>query len=111
MLFEQKVLFKGAMALYYMNKPGGFKCPSCAWPDPAPGHTDPLVFCENGAKALAFEATAKRVTPEFLLSIQYPNLLNSQTTGLNSKVALPTRWYTTPRVTIMYLLTGKTHLH
>jgi anaerobic selenocysteine-containing dehydrogenase len=64
-LLEQKVLFKGAMALYYMNKPGGFKCPSCAWPDPAPGHGDSLVFCENGAKALAFEATAKRVTPEF----------------------------------------------
>src|SRR5271155_2595799 len=64
-LLEQKVLFKGAMALYYMNKPGGFKCSSCAWPDPSPGHGDSLVFCENGAKALAFEATAKRVTPEF----------------------------------------------
>ena len=64
-LWEQKVLFKGAAALYYMNKPGGFKCPSCAWPDPTPGHADPLVFCENGAKALAWEATAKRVTPEF----------------------------------------------
>jgi len=63
-LLEQKVLFKGAVALFKMNKPGGFKCPSCAWPDPAPG-TDPLVFCENGAKALAWEATAKRVTPEF----------------------------------------------
>ncbi len=55
-LWEQNVLFKGAAALYYMNKPGGFKCPSCAWPDPAPWHADPLVFCENGAKALAWEA-------------------------------------------------------
>jgi molybdopterin-dependent oxidoreductase alpha subunit len=64
-LLEQRVLFKGGAALYFMNKPGGFKCPSCAWPDPAPGHADPLVFCENGAKALAWEATAKRVTPEF----------------------------------------------
>jgi molybdopterin-dependent oxidoreductase alpha subunit len=64
-LLEQKVLFKGARALYHMNKPGGFKCPSCAWPDPAPGRGESLVFCENGAKALAFEATARRVTPEF----------------------------------------------
>ena len=64
-LLEQHVLLKGGAALCYMNKPGGFKCPSCAWPDPAPGRADPLEFCENGAKALAWEATAKRVTPEF----------------------------------------------
>ena len=43
-LLEQQVLFKGAAALYSMNKPGGFKCPSCAWPDPAPERADPLVI-------------------------------------------------------------------
>ena len=64
-LMEQKVLFKGALALYHMNKPGGFKCSSCAWPDPSPEHADPLVICENGAKAVAWEITAKRATPEF----------------------------------------------
>ena len=52
-LLEQRVLFKGAMTLYHMNKPGGFKCSSCAWPDPSAEHADPLVICENGAKALA----------------------------------------------------------
>lgn len=40
-LLKQKVLFKGAAALFRMNKPGGFKCPSCAWPDPSPKHADP----------------------------------------------------------------------
>jgi hypothetical protein len=70
-LLEQKVLFKGAMALYYMTKPGSFKCSSCAWPDPSPEHADPLVICENGAKALAWETTAKRVPPgNFWPSIQ-----------------------------------------
>jgi molybdopterin-dependent oxidoreductase alpha subunit len=64
-LLEQKVLFKGAWALYRMNKPGGFKCSSCAWPDPSPEHADPLVICENGAKAVAWELTANRATPEF----------------------------------------------
>src|SRR5271167_4930467 len=64
-LLEQKVLFKGAAALYRMNKPGGFKCPSCAWPDPKPENADPIVICENGTKALAWELTAKRATPEF----------------------------------------------
>ena len=64
-LLEQKVLFKGARALYHMNKPGGFKCSSCAWPDPLPKDADPIVICENGAKAVAWEITAKRATPEF----------------------------------------------
>ncbi len=64
-LLKQRVLLKGAAALWRMNKPGGFKCPSCAWPDPLPAHADPLVICENGAKALAWEITAKRAAPEF----------------------------------------------
>jgi anaerobic selenocysteine-containing dehydrogenase len=64
-LVEQRVLFRGGTALYYINKPGGFKCPSCAGPDPTPGQAEALVFCENGAKALAWKATARRATHEF----------------------------------------------
>ncbi len=62
-LMEQSVLTKGSRALLAMNQPGGFKCPSCAFPDPDCRKT--LEFCENGAKALAFEATKRRVTREF----------------------------------------------
>ena len=54
---------KGSEALLVMNKPGGFKCPSCAYPDQACGRK--FDFCENGAKALAHEATKFRVTREF----------------------------------------------
>ncbi|HEX3658101.1 MAG TPA: FdhF/YdeP family oxidoreductase [Pirellulales bacterium] len=50
--------------LYSVNKKGGFDCPSCAWPDPD-GHRHPAEFCENGAKAVAWEATEKRVEPAF----------------------------------------------
>ena len=64
-LIEQGVLTKGARELWRMNKPGGFDCPGCGWPDPSPKDGEPLVFCENGAKALAWEATEKRVTPAF----------------------------------------------
>src|ERR1700750_524617 len=46
------------------NKPDGFDCPGCAWPDPE--HTSAFQFCENGAKAVAWESTAKRVGPGFL---------------------------------------------
>jgi molybdopterin-dependent oxidoreductase alpha subunit len=45
------------------NQPTGFDCPGCAWPDPR--HTSSFEFCENGAKAVAWEATSKRATPEF----------------------------------------------
>jgi formate dehydrogenase major subunit len=62
-LMEQSVITKGSRALLSMNQPGGFKCPSCAFPDADCKKT--LEFCENGAKALAFEATKRRVTREF----------------------------------------------
>src|SRR4029434_10648056 len=50
--------------LTVVNQQGGFDCPSCAWPDPD-GHRHVAEFCENGAKAVAWEATSKRVTPDF----------------------------------------------
>ena len=65
-LMQQSVIVKGSRALLSMNQPGGFKCPSCAFPDPVCRQT--LEFCENGAKALAFEATRHRVTREFFAS-------------------------------------------
>ena len=51
--------------LLSMNHVDGFDCPSCAWPDPDPGERKVAEFCENGAKAVAWEATRKRVKPEF----------------------------------------------
>jgi molybdopterin-dependent oxidoreductase alpha subunit len=62
-LREQSVVLKGARALLSMNQPDGFDCPGCAWPDPK--HTSSFEFCENGAKAVAFELTSRRVTREF----------------------------------------------
>ena len=49
--------------LVRVNQPHGFDCPGCAWPDP--GETARAEFCENGAKAVAEEATRKRVDPAF----------------------------------------------
>jgi len=62
-LLVQKIPVKGAVTLSHMNQPDGFDCPGCAWPDPK--HTSSFEFCENGGKAIAWEATAKRCTPEF----------------------------------------------
>jgi molybdopterin-dependent oxidoreductase alpha subunit len=62
-LGKQQILLKGNRALLSMNKPGGFDCPSCAWPDPSKPHI--AEYCENGAKAVAWEATKKRTGPDF----------------------------------------------
>ncbi|HHT0369941.1 TPA: FdhF/YdeP family oxidoreductase [Raoultella planticola] len=52
------------VTLLRTNQPDGFDCPGCAWPDKE--HKSTFQFCENGAKAVTWEATHKRVTPEFL---------------------------------------------
>lgn len=52
-----------ATVLSRQNKPDGFMCVSCAWGKPAQPH--PAEFCENGAKATAWELTKRRVDPEF----------------------------------------------
>lgn len=54
-----------AKSLLAINQVKGFDCMSCAWPDPEPGRRSPAEFCESGAKAVAEEATSRRVTPEF----------------------------------------------
>ncbi|KJK59825.1 FdhF/YdeP family oxidoreductase [Saccharothrix sp. ST-888] len=46
-----------------VNQPDGFDCPGCAWPEPGKTHT--AEFCENGAKAVAEEATERRITADF----------------------------------------------
>ncbi|MBY0610988.1 MAG: FdhF/YdeP family oxidoreductase [Beijerinckiaceae bacterium] len=62
-LLIQGAPVKSAATLSHMNQPQGFDCPGCAWPDPK--HTSSFEFCENGGKAVAWETTSKRCTPEF----------------------------------------------
>src|SRR4051794_2095419 len=60
---EQMGVRRTALTLLRVNQPTGFDCPGCAWPDP--GHTHTAEFCENGAKAVAEEATLRRVDRAF----------------------------------------------
>ncbi|GAA1747801.1 FdhF/YdeP family oxidoreductase [Agromyces humatus] len=54
---------RAARLLLAVNQNGGFDCMSCAWPDPAHRHT--AEFCENGAKAITWEATRSTVARTF----------------------------------------------
>jgi molybdopterin-dependent oxidoreductase alpha subunit len=62
-LKDQMGVGRETSALRRVNQPHGFDCPGCAWPDPA--DTSSFEFCENGAKAVSWEATTKRATPDF----------------------------------------------
>jgi len=61
--FKEMGVERSFHALLKLNQKDGFDCPSCAWPDPDDKRKI-AEFCENGAKAVASEATTKRLTPE-----------------------------------------------
>ncbi|MCX5383078.1 FdhF/YdeP family oxidoreductase [Streptomyces sp. NBC_00083] len=60
---QQMGVSRTARTLLKVNQKDGFDCPGCAWPEGDKRHT--AEFCENGAKAVAEEATLRRVTPDF----------------------------------------------
>ncbi|RZS92156.1 FdhF/YdeP family oxidoreductase [Aquimarina brevivitae] len=62
--FKEMGVVKSLVGLNKMNQKGGFDCPSCAWPDPKK-RSSIAEYCENGAKALAEEATTKYVDRNF----------------------------------------------
>ncbi|HLS48653.1 MAG TPA: molybdopterin-dependent oxidoreductase, partial [Actinomycetaceae bacterium] len=74
---------RGTKGLLKLNQADGFDCMSCAWPDPATGERSRAEFCENGAKALASEATRKRVTREFFAKYTIDELAAADDYWLN----------------------------
>ncbi|MDT9645753.1 molybdopterin-dependent oxidoreductase, partial [Pseudomonas sp. JV245A] len=70
---EQMDTLKAPLTLMRTNQPDGFDCPGCAWPDKE--HKSTFQFCENGAKAVTWEATNKRVTPAFFAQHPVTSLL------------------------------------
>ncbi|WP_250289837.1 FdhF/YdeP family oxidoreductase [Streptomyces atroolivaceus] len=60
---QQMGVRRTAQTLLKVNQKDGFDCPGCAWPEGDKRHA--AEFCENGAKAVAEEATLRRVTPGF----------------------------------------------
>ena len=72
-LWREQALIKAPRALTRQNKPGGFACVSCAWAKPGKPHS--LEFCENGAKATAWELTSLKTSPEFFARHSVTELL------------------------------------
>src|SRR6201996_3279577 len=99
-VMEEDGVIRGMKALFHMNKKGGFDCSSCAWPDPDDDRSPIAEYCENGAKALAEEATTKKLTGEFFAQNSVADLakLNDYEIGKKGRIAQP-----------MYLPAGGTH--
>jgi molybdopterin-dependent oxidoreductase alpha subunit len=93
-------ILRGLGASLRMNQKGGFDCSSCAWPDPDDDRSPIAEYCENGAKALAEEATTKKLTGEFFEQSSVADLakLNDYEIGKKGRIAQP-----------VYLPAGATH--
>ena len=99
-VFSEMDPVRGVKALFKLNQKGGFDCPSCAWPDPDDERSPLGEYCENGAKAVAEEATTKRLTADFFAKNSVADLsqLNDYEIGKKGRIAEP-----------MYLAEGATH--
>jgi molybdopterin-dependent oxidoreductase alpha subunit len=80
---EQMDVHVAPMLLLRTNKPDGFDCPGCAWPDK--NHNSTFQFCENGAKAVTWEATKRRVTLDFFYTHTVTSLLEWTDLDLESE--------------------------
>jgi anaerobic selenocysteine-containing dehydrogenase len=95
-LVREKVAGGNYKTLLKQNQPDGFDCPGCAWPDREHASTE---FCENGVKAVAAEATSKRVRPEFFAAHTVTELLAQSDYELEQHGRLTDPWSTTPPAT------------
>lgn len=100
MVVEETGVVRGNKALLKMNQKWGFDCPSCAWPDPDEKRSPIAEYCENGAKAIAEEATDKALWGDFFAknSVYDLSLLSDMQIGKKGRLAEP-----------MYLAKGATH--
>ncbi len=91
---------RGFKALAKLNQKTGFDCPGCAWPDPDDERSPVAEYCENGAKAIAEEATTKKLGVDFFEknSVAELSLLNDYEIGKKGRIAQP-----------MYLAKGANH--
>jgi hypothetical protein len=88
---EQMGVVRTARTLARLNQRAGFDCPGCAWPE-TPGHRKHAEFCENGAKAVAEEATTRRVGPESSPPMRLQNCWSTRIIGSASRVGSLIRW-------------------
>jgi molybdopterin-dependent oxidoreductase alpha subunit len=91
-LLQSGMPISGARTMLKANQPDGFDCPGCAWGDPE--HGSSFEFCENGVKAVAWEATEKRASPVFFAANTVSDLrrLSDYELERNGRLTHPMRY-------------------
>ncbi|RAS22089.1 FdhF/YdeP family oxidoreductase [Paraburkholderia bryophila] len=91
-LIQEHVALHGSAILSHQNKPDGFACVSCSWAKPADPHL--FEFCENGAKATAWEITSKHIDADFFAQHTLTDLESWSGLELESagRLITPMRW-------------------
>jgi molybdopterin-dependent oxidoreductase alpha subunit len=99
-ILDEMGIGRGLKSLFALNQKRGIDCPGCAWPDPDDHRSGLGEYCENGAKAIAEEATTKSLTVDFFSknSVYDLSLLSDYKIGKKGRIAQP-----------MYLAIGATH--
>ncbi len=99
-IFNEMSVTRGLKALAKLNQKDGYDCPGCAWPDPDDERSGIAEYCENGAKAIAEEATSKKLSADFFAqnSVAELSCLDDYHIGKKGRVAQP-----------MYLPKGAAH--
>ena len=92
-LFSEMDIIRGLKALFSVNQMKGFDCPGCAWPDPDDDRSRLGEYCENGVKAIAEEATSKKLTAQFFAenSVAELSMLDDYAIGKKGRIAQPMR--------------------
>jgi molybdopterin-dependent oxidoreductase alpha subunit len=90
-IFGEMGLGRGLKALANLNQKGGIDCPGCAWPDPDDERSTIAEYCENGAKAIAEEATTKKLDANFFKknSVSQLSMLSDYEIGKKGRLAQP----------------------
>tara|TARA_R110001599_G_scaffold4022_6_gene21454 strand:+ start:6373 stop:8682 length:2310 start_codon:yes stop_codon:yes gene_type:complete len=90
-VFGEMGLGRGLKALANLNQKGGIDCPGCAWPDPDDERSTIAEYCENGAKAIAEEATTKKLDTTFFQenSVSQLSMLSDYEIGKKGRLAQP----------------------
>ncbi|PKH51711.1 hypothetical protein CXF68_13905 [Tenacibaculum sp. Bg11-29] len=90
-VFSETGISKGISLLKNINQLDGFDCPGCAWPDPDEKRAFLAEYCENGAKAVAEEATKNRVSPLFFAthSVQEMSEWSDYEIGKSGRITHP----------------------
>lgn len=99
-VFSQVEPVNASKILFNLNQKNGIDCPGCAWPDPDDERSALGEYCENGAKAIAEEASKNIIGKEFFLKNPVAALsqLSDYEIGKKGRITQP-----------MYLPKGASH--